>query len=275
MAMDKYRAANLANWDERVEGHLAPDGYNVAELVDDSDYLTHVVRFDRQRLGDVSGRTLLHSQCHIGTDTLSWAKLGAQVTGLDFSPKAIEACRNIAQRLGIEATFVETEFYDAPDHIAGQFDIVYTSVGAICWLPDIDRWGEVLADFLKPGGTFYIRDTHPVVATLDDLREDQELVMTYDYFRGDGPIQYPDEPESYLGSATLTNLELYEWPHTIADVMNSLIRAGLTIERVEELQHLDWAFFNWMEESDGAWSLPADLHNRLPLQFSVTATKPA
>jgi len=117
MALDKYRKANLANWDERVAGHIAPDGYDLESLVNDPAYVSGVVRFDREALGDVAGKTLLHSQCHIGTDTLSWAKLGAAVTGIDFSPAAISAARDMADRMEVDATFVETEFYDAPQMV--------------------------------------------------------------------------------------------------------------------------------------------------------------
>jgi len=187
MALDRFRTANLANWDERVAGHTGPDGYNIDELVTDPDYITAVVRFDEPTLsaavGSLTGKTLLHSQCHIGTDTMSWAKLGAQVTGIDFSPKALTAARGIADRLGIDATFVETELYDAPQNLTGEFDIVYTSVGTICWLPDLPGWAEVLAGFLRPGGTFYIRDSHPALMIYDDERDDRELVPAYPYFR--------------------------------------------------------------------------------------------
>ena len=273
MPLDEYRAANLANWNERVAGHLAPDGYSVDRLVDEPGYLTDVVRFDSAVLGNVAGKTLLHSQCHIGTDTLSWAKLGARVTGLDFSPPAIAAARSIADRLGVDASFVETEFYDAPNHIHRQFDIVYTSVGAINWLPDIESWGRILADFVRPGGTFYIRDAHPMLHTLDDERADRELIVTHPYFDTGEPMHWVDA-ESYLGSAVLENADLYEWHHPIADVVNALIGGGLIVERMEELRHLDWAFFPFMEEVDGVFVMPEELRQRVPLQFSVRARKP-
>jgi SAM-dependent methyltransferase len=273
MALDEYRKANLANWDERVAGHIAPDGYDIESLVNDPTNVSGVVRFDQDALGDVAGKTLLHSQCHIGTDTLSWAKLGATVTGIDFSPAAISAARDIAALMAIDATFVETEFYDAPQRISEQFDIVYTSVGAICWLPDIDRWGEIVAGFVKPGGTFYIRDGHPMLMTLDDKRTDQEMVVTYNYFYTPEPLSFPEE-ESYLGSAKLENSESYEWPHTLADVINALIGAGLRIDRVEELQHLDWEFMPWMESDGETYVLPESHRNKMPLQFSIRATKP-
>lgn len=274
MPLDEHRKANLANWDERVAGHIAPDGYDIESLVRDPDAISSVVRFDRDAIGDVAGKTLLHSQCHIGTDTLSWAKLGATVTGIDFSPAAIAAARDIASRMGADATFIETEFYDAPKHIHEQFDVVYTSVGAICWLPDIDRWGEIVAGFVKPGGTFYIRDSHPMLMTLDDNRTDEEMVVTYNYFFTPEPQSFPDS-ESYAGSAKIDNVDSYEWSHTLADVMNALISAGLRIERVEELQHLDWEFMPWMEKIGDTYVLPESHRNKMPTQFSIRATKPS
>ena len=273
MTLDDHRKANLANWDERVVGHIAPDGYDIESLVEDPTAISSVVRFDHDAVGDVEGKTLLHSQCHIGTDTLSWAKLGATVTGIDFSPAAIAAARDIASRMDVDATFIETEFYDAPEHIDEQFDIVYTSVGAICWLPDIDRWGEIVAGFVKPGGTFYIRDSHPMLMTLDDKRSDEEMVVRYNYFFTPQPQSFPEE-ESYLGSAKLDNVETYVWSHTLADVMNSLLAAGLRIDRVEELQHLDWEFLSWMEKKDETYVLPESHRNKMPMQFSMRATRP-
>lgn len=273
MELDAHRAANLANWNERVAGHMAPDGYGVDGFVADPDRITGVVRFDAAVLGDVADLTLLHPQCHIGTDTLSWAKLGAQVTGFDFSATAISAARDLASRLGLEANFVECELYSAPAHIEGPFDIVYTGVGAINWLPDIAEWGRIMAGFVRPGGRFYIREGHPMMSTLDDERDDRELVVAYRYFDTGEPEGWVSD-ESYLGSATLENTQTYEWPHPISDVVNSLIDAGLVIERLDEHQHLDWRFFHFVEETDEGFVLPEALRDRVPLQYSILATKP-
>lgn len=273
--MDEYRTTNLANWDERVAGHMAPDGYGVDRLVDDPDHITTVVRHDAAKLGSVDGLTMLHSQCHIGSDTLSWARLGATVTGLDFSPKAIAAARSLAVRMGIDATFVETEFYDSPRHIEATFDLVYTSVGAICWLPDITKWAEIMAGFVKPGGRFWIRDSHPALMALDDGRDDTQLIVRYPYFHQAKPINFSDT-ESYLGTATLENPDSYSWAHSIADVINALLDAGLVLERFAEYQHLDWQFFTFMEQiEDEVWALPENVRDNVPTQFSILASKPA
>ena len=273
--MDEYQKVNLANWEERVDGHMAPDGYGVDELVNTPEALTAVVRHDAEKIGNVSGLSLLHSQCHIGTDTLSWAKLGATVTGIDFSPKAIAAARSIAERMGIDATFIETAVSDAPQHLEDTFDIVYTSVGAICWMPDIDEWARVMASFVKPGGRFWIRDSHPALMALDDGRDDDQLIVKFPYFHQHKPINFPDT-ESYAGSATLENTDSYSWAHSIADVITALINAGLVLEQFEEYQHLDWQFLSFMEKTDDdTWVLPQDVRDNVPMQFSILASKPA
>ena len=271
--MDEFLDTNRRNWDDRVAGHLAPDGYAVDMLVENPDHLTDVVRFDAERVGDVRGLRLLHSQCHIGTDTLSWARLGASVTGFDFSPKAIAAARSIAARMGIDATFVEAEVAHADTAIDGPFDVVYTSVGAICWLPDLARWAEVLAGLLRPGGRFYIRDTHPSFLALDDERTDGLLVTKYPYFHEETPMQFTDA-SSYLGSAVLTETETFEWAHPMSEIVGSLLDAGLVLDRLDEYQHLDWPALPDMTPVERRWYLPKDLRNRAPTQFSVLAHKP-
>lgn len=273
--MHEYRETNLANWDERVAGHMAPDGYGVDGFVDNPEWITPVVRHDAEKLGSVSGLSLLHSQCHIGTDTLSWARLGATVTGLDFSPKAIAAARSLADRMDVDATFVETDLYDAPTHISETFDVVYTSVGAICWMPDLAAWADVMASFVKPGGRFWIRDSHPALMALDDTRDDEQLVVRFPYFHQDEPIKFPDT-ESYAGSATLTNTDSYSWAHSIADIIGAVMDAGLVLDRFEEYHHLDWPFLSFMERTeDDTWVLPEAVRDNVPMQFSVLAHKPA
>ncbi len=273
MNLDDYRAANLANWNERVAGHAGPGGYNLVDLIDDPAYVSDVVDFDREVFGDVTGKTLLHAQCHIGTDTLSWAKLGARVTGLDFSSEALAVARELAAKGGWDAAFVESEFYDAPNHIHDRFDLVYTSVGAINWLPDMTRWAEILAGFLHPGGQVYLRDAHPMLGALDDERHDDQLVVSYPYFNPGAPLRWEDD-ESYVGEAKLTNTVNYEWPHSIGEVVTALLDAGLVLDHLREHQHLDWRFFPWMEQDGERFVLPDSRRDHVPLQFSVLAHKP-
>ena len=274
LAMDEFLEANRRNWDDRVGVHLGPDGYSVEELIANPEHITDVVRFDSEQLGSVDGLRLLHSQCHIGTDTLSWARLGAQVTGFDFSPKAVAAARSIADRAGIEATFIESEVASASSNVDGEFDLVYTSVGAICWLPELETWASQLSSLLVPGGRFYIRDSHPILLGLDDDRPDGLMVPKYPYFRVDDPVHFSDE-HSYLGSLPLTATDTYEWSHPISDIVNALLGTGLVLDRLDEHRHLDWKFLPSMVPDRERWLLPEAQRDLMPLQFSVHAHKPA
>ncbi len=191
MQLDKYRAANLENWNDRVAIHWNSDGYKTQLFIDDPEYVSAAIRFDRNRaeLGDVSGKSLLHLQCHIGTDTLSWARSGAVVTGVDFSEPAIEAAKRLSAESGTPGEFFVAELYDSPDVLQDRyFDIVYTGLGAICWLPDIDGWAKVVAHFLKPGGTFYILEGHPMMWSVSDKDNGDQIVLDWPYFGAAGPL---------------------------------------------------------------------------------------
>ncbi|MGI9643662.1 MAG: class I SAM-dependent methyltransferase, partial [Acidimicrobiia bacterium] len=188
MSHDQFFADNLANWNDRVPIHAGPGGYGIDEFASDPELLSPVVAFDKDQLGDVSGRTLLHLQCHIGMDTLSWARLGAVVTGVDFSGPALEVARRLASDLGVDAEFIESNLYESPTVLSRQFDLVYTSVGAVTWLPDIRGWAAVAAALTKPGGTFYVRDGHPMLWATDTDRDDGLLVIRYPYFEQSEPL---------------------------------------------------------------------------------------
>ena len=198
MPLDDYRRANRANWDDRVPIHWDSPVYDLAGFIADSGRLSPEVAFDAPYVGEVAGKRLLHLQCHLGNDTLSWARLGAEVTGLDFSAPAIAAARRLSAESGIPGRFVVAEFYDAPQVLAETFDVVYTGVGALNWLPDIARWGRVVAGFVAPGGLFYLREGHPMLFTLD-WREDEQLMVRYPYFETSEPV--PD----VVGTATTGN----------------------------------------------------------------------
>lgn len=272
--MDSYRQANLESWEERVPIHAASRMYGLDRFIAEPDRLTGVVEFDAPRVGDVRGRSLLHLQCHFGLDTLSWARLGARVTGVDFSPTAIAVARRIAADIGVEARFIESELYDSPNVLNETFDVVYTSVGAINWLPDIRTWARIVADFLAPGGTFHMRESHPILSAIDDVREDHLLVLRHPYFNTGKPVRW-DEPGTYTdGGENLVNNVTYEWPHSLGDVIGGLLEAGLQITAFEEHDTLEWQFLDWMVQVEGGrWALPEG-RERLPMMFSVTAVKP-
>src|SRR5580704_8166882 len=181
-----YVAVNLANWNSRVAHH--EKGYRLDQYRSDPAHLSNAVRFDLPRLGYIRGLDVVHLQCHIGTDTLSLARLGArQVTGVDFSRPALD----LAADCSIEIDFVESELYKAVEVLGPeQFDLVFTGIGALCWLPDIRRWAEVVAALLRPGGRLFIRDGHPMLGTLNDPRDDRLLTVGYPYFETAEPVVF-------------------------------------------------------------------------------------
>lgn len=277
MPLDDHRSANRANWSDRVAGHWAPDGYDAPGFIADPERISDVVRFDSRYLGDVTGRSLLHLQCHFGMDTLSWGRLGAVVTGIDFSPQAVAAAVRLGEESGTPGRFVECELYDTPQALAGeQFEIVYTGVGALNWLPDIAGWGSVVSAMLSPGGTFYLRESHPILWSLRFALEDphdETLVIQYPYFEVEEPIAW-DTAESYLGSATVENTRTYEWNHGIAEIMGALTSQGLTIDLFEEHRFLEWKGQHHMVQGDdGLWRLPEHQRDLVPLMYSLRATK--
>ena len=271
MPLDEHRTANRANWDSRVDIHVGSDDYGIASFISDPSHLSGVVRYDMVKLGDVSGKRLLHLQCHIGTDTISWARLGATVTGSDLSEKSIEAARRLSDDSGTPGRFVVSELYDTPDVLDEKFDIVYTGVGAICWLPDIRGWAEVVAGFLEPGGTFYMREGHPMMWALD-WEDPEDLRVTASYFETVEP-ESDEEQETYAGEGVVTSPLSYGWNHGIGETLDALIQSGLRIDRVEEYDECEWQGLPMMiMEKDGLWRLP-DRRDRLPLMWSVLATK--
>ena len=274
MPLDEQRRANRDNWNERAGVHYASRGYDVAGYVNDRSKISGVVRFDRVELGlgDVSGKSLLHLQCHIGTDTLSWARLGATVTGIDLSDRSIEAARRLSAESGTPGRFIVSELYDTPEAIDEQFDIVYTGVGALCWLPDIRGWAQVVAKMLKPGGTFYIRDAHPMAASLDDEREDDLMVVAYPYLEPEQATRF-EADVTYTDGPRLANTVNYEWSHGLGETVTALIDAGLRIEFVHEHRFTEWQMFRQLVRGDdGRWRFPENA-DHVPLMFSIRAVK--
>ena len=267
----EYLSANQANWDERVDIHWGSAEYNVQRYIEDPEAISGEVSFDQTEIGEVAGKRLLHLQCHIGTDTLSWARLGATVTGVDFSPKAIDAARRLSRESGTPGRFVVSELYDSPSQLKEEFDIVYTGVGAICWLPDIDGWAQVVSTFLKPGGTFYMREGHPIMWGLD-WDEENLLSIVEPYLGGTGPIGYEDDT-TYAGEGKMKNTVRYNFKHGLGEIVTALIDAGLRIEFLREHQFCDWQGIPHLRKGDDRWWRLPDQPERLPLMYSVRAVK--
>ncbi len=273
--MEDYRDVNRASWDERVPAHVASAGYQVDRFAADPSFLSEVVRFDQPRLGDISGLRGVHLQCHIGTDTVSLARLGASMTGLDFSAPAVAAARQLATGIGADATFVQGDVYAAPDLLGrGEFGLVYTGIGALCWLPGIRRWAEVVSALLAPGGRLFLREGHPMLWSLADAREDHLLVVQYPYFERPEPNVFDDDGTYVTTDTVFQNTVTHEWNHGLAETITALQDAGLELTALAEHDSAPWeALPGMMEQSeDGEWRL-ADRPWRLPCTYTLQAVK--
>ena len=267
-------AANQQLWDAWTAVHATDDFYDLERFRAGGIRLRP---YEIELVGDVAGRSLLHLQCHFGIDTLSWARLGARVTGADFSPAAVELARSLAIELGFpDARFVLSNLYDLPDALDGQFDVVYTSRGVLGWLPDIAGWARVVAHFLAPGGTFFITEAHPVQQALEDEGvAPGELRLRYPYFEHREPITFAVKGSYADRDAEVGEQTEHGWGHGLGEIVTALIDAGLQIEKLVEHPFLDWKVDYLVEDTDGLWRLPADSDGELPLMFSLRATKPA
>jgi len=268
-----YRDVNLAHWNERAAAHAASPGYPVARLVADPAAVSEVVAFDRPLLGSLDGQRGIHLQCHIGTDTVSLSRLGATMTGLDFSDKSLHEAREIAARARADVRFVQADVYDALAAAGDGYDFVYTGVGALCWLPDIARWAGVVASLLRPGGRLFLREGHPVLWALDEKRTDA-LVVKYPYFEGDGPTVFVSD-----GSYVETDIELlgsktHQWNHGLGEVFTALVEAGMALTTLIEHRSCPWEALPGQMRTlpTGEWALTDD-PDRLPLTYTLQAIK--
>ena len=262
-----WREKNRAMWDAKAPLHVNSPQYDVAGFKAGA---TRLRRHEIEDLGDVAGKALIHLQCHFGLDTLSWSRLGARVVGLDFSEPAVHAARKLAQEIGVQAEFVLSDAYDAPVAVGHRtFDIVYTGVGALCWLPDMDRWAKVVFDLLKPGGQLYLFEFHPIKFIFDPAVTSEPIILD-SYFSPaegfpDGGVTYADA--SIPAAATPTVL----WNHPLGEVVTALVRAGLRIDSLRELDRDVLPQWDFMERAeDRMYRMPRDRPS-LPLMYVLRA----
>ena len=280
MSNDAFMQQNRRNWDDRAGLHAqATTGYRLDRFRDDRSLLSEVVDFDRRYLGDLDGVRVLHLQCHIGTDTLSLARLGAEVTGLDQSGASLDAARAFFESVGTPGRFVESNVYDAVDALDGeQFDLVYTGVGSLNWLPDVARWGGVVGELVRPGGSFYIREGHPMSYAIDDGEDVPPgvLRLKYPYFETEAPLTF-DEADTYVdtGGAKITETRSHEWNHGLGEVFMALANAGLQVTTLDEHRFLDWRMIPHQIERNELFYLPDDQIDMVPMMYSMAAVKPA
>jgi SAM-dependent methyltransferase len=273
--VNDHRAANLALWDERAPAHAESPDYAFARFASDPGFLSNVVRFDLPRLGDISGLRGVHLQCHIGTDTVSLSRLGARMTGLDFSSAGLAEGRRLARLAQADVEFVEGDVYDAVELLGAEaFDLVFTGIGALCWLPDIRRWAQVVAALLRPGGRLFIREGHPVLWALDDIAEDGRLVVEYPYFEREEATVW-DEPGTYVETdAVLQHTVSHEWNHGLGEIVTALFEAGMQLTNLKEHDSVPWeAFPGHMQRLAGdEWRL-TDRPWRIPHTYTLQAVK--
>jgi len=276
-----YFEANRAQWDDRASIHLESAFYDVEGWVAGTAGSRRPATGPRRRevlaLGDVTGLTLVHPQCHFGLDTLAFARAGATVTGLDFSPTAIEAAGQIAHRAGLaeRARFVCANVEDAPTALGGAtFDIVYVSLGALCWLPSVERWAAAVGPLLAPGGRLYLHDVHPLAWAFDD---GDELRPAYTYFEEAEPY-VSDDTQTYTDQTRpLTHVRSYEWNHSLGEIVTALLGQGLRITGLTEHDWTVWPRWPWLvdasEEGEPRWTMPVGMA-RFPLTFTLLAERP-
>ena len=272
---DDYLDLNRASWDERAPAHAASPDYNVQGFLEDPAYISGVVQFDRALLGDLSGLRGVHLQCHIGTDTVGLSRLGARMTGLDFSSAALAQARALVSRSGDDVSFVESDVYDAVSALGGEkFDLVFTGIGALCWLPSISRWATTVAALLKPGGRLFIREGHPMLWSLADARPDGLLVVDFPYFERDEATVW-DEGGTYVETdVVFTANTTHSWNHGLGEIVMALMAEGLQVTGLVEHDSVPWeALPGQMTKDDrGEWRL-TDRPWRLAASYTLQAVK--
>ncbi|MBT8316556.1 MAG: class I SAM-dependent methyltransferase [Lutibacter sp.] len=263
---EKFFQVNKETWDKKVSIHAKSEFYDIEGFKKGKSSLNS---YELNELGDVKGKSLLHLQCHFGQDTLSLSRLGATCTGIDFSSEGIKQAKTLNKELGLDAKFIESNLYDVPKNVKGKFDIVFTSYGVVGWLPDLEKWAQIIADKLKPGGVFYLIEFHPIVWMFDFLETPPKL--TYPYLNG-GAIY-----EEYKGTYTNNDAEIiskeYGWNHGLGEVVSSLINAGLEIEFLHEFEKSPYNSFPKMEKTSDGMFVLTEGQRMIPLLYSIRAIK--
>ncbi len=261
---EKYFNSNRDNWNKRVSIHTNSGFYNIEGFKKGQNMLNDI---ELSELGDISGRSMLHLQCHFGLDSMSWSRLGAKVTGIDFSDEAIQVARDLNAELGLDTEFVCSGVYDLKEHLHRSFDIVFTSYGVIGWLPDLNRWADVISHFLKPGGIFYMAEFHPVIWMFDD----DFTKFSYSYFN-EGVIEI-DQETTYADDKVKLNMKEYSWNHSISEVINALVSHGLSLRHFNEHNYSPYdCFSNTVKNKKGNYFIKG-YEKILPMVYSLKAIK--
>lgn len=261
---ENYIDINKALWNDKVAHHVSSDFYNMEAFLAGKTSLNPV---ELELLGNVSGKRILHLQCHFGQDTLSLARMGAEVTGVDFSDTAINYARQLATDHDLNATFICCDLYELPQHLNETFDIVYTSYGTIGWLPDLDKWAAIVHRFLKPGGKFIFVEFHPIIWMLDE----QFQHIKYPYFK-DEPI-VETTVGTYADKEAPIEHQSISWNFSLSEMMTSLLKQGMHIKHFEEFDYSPYPCFEGLEEFEPGKFRVKHLGNKIPMLFSLVAIK--
>lgn len=262
--MEDYLKLNKQTWNNKVDFHIASEFYDVEGFLSGKTTLNDI---ELQLLGDVSGKRILHLQCHFGQDTISFARMGAKATGVDLSDKAVERASEFAQQLNLDVTFVCCDIYDAPTLIDEKFDIVFTSYGTIGWFPDLVKWANVVSHFLKPNGKFVMADFHPVMWMFDDNFK----TVFYNYFNVEPIIE--NESVTYADREAALTSQTITWNHPISEILNSLIQSNITIDEFNEYDYSPYDCFKETEEFENGKFRIKHLENKIPMVYSISGTK--
>jgi SAM-dependent methyltransferase len=260
----KYIEINKQSWNNRVDTHLTSEFYDVDGFLKGNTSLNDI---ELKLLGDVKGKAILHLQCHFGQDSISLARLGARVTGVDLSDKAIDAANELAKKTGNDVKFICCDVYDLPNHLKEKFDIVFTSYGTIGWLPDMNKWANVISTFLKPNGKFVFVEFHPVVWMYDDNFEE----VKYNYFNVGEIVE--SETGTYADKDAPIKTDYIGWNHDLAEVFTSLINSGIEINTFEEYDYSPYNCFAKTVEFEPKKFRIAHLENKIPMVYAIAGTK--
>ncbi len=262
--MEDYKEINKNSWNSRVETHLKSEFYDVEGFIKGGNSLKDI---ELNLLGDISGLKILHLQCHFGQDTISLARMGAKVTGIDLSDKSIAAARDLAEKCGEQVTFIQSDVYDLPNHLEGEFDIVFTSYGTITWLPDLDKWASVVNHFLKPGGKFVFAEFHPVLWMFDDDLN----TVGYSYFNVKPIIE--EQTGTYAQKDSSLSFKYVCWNHSLAEVFTALQNIGILIQQFQEFDYSPYETVTHMEEYEKGKYRVKHFGNQMPLTYSLLGVK--
>lgn len=262
--MEDYLEVNKASWNNRLESHLTSDFYDLEGFKKGKTSLNDI---ELDILGDITGLKILHLQCHFGQDTISLSRLGAEVTGMDLSDDSVKKAKELAYECGTDTEFVCCDLYDLPNHLTGQFDIVFTSYGTISWMPDLDKWASVIDHFLKPGGRFVFAEFHPVVWMFDDEMEK----IKYHYFNAKPIIE--EEEGTYADRSAAIKQKYVCWNHGLAEVVTSLLNKGMTLNMLREFDYSPYAFVNYSEEIEPGKFRIKNFQDKVPLVYALEGIK--